>query len=156
MFSFLRNCQTLFQSGYTILHAHIYKWSSSSIWPFYLNCFNTYLVIPQIWWFSLFFFCHTHFIWKFPGQGLKLSRLCDLCHSCSIAGSLTHCSRPGIEPATPQRQGGSLTHCATAGTPPFSNWTVCFLMVEFWEFFMCPRYEIFVRYAVCKYFSSRH
>ena len=38
----------------------------------------------------LFFFGCTHGMWKFPGQGAKLSLTCHLCHSCSNAGFLTH------------------------------------------------------------------
>ena len=34
-------------------------------------------------------------LWKFPGQGLNLSHMCD--HSYSNVRSLTHCSRLGIE-----------------------------------------------------------
>ena len=36
------------------------------------------------------------------------SHSCNLCHSCSNAGSLTHCTGPGIKPRTPQRQHGIL------------------------------------------------
>ena len=39
---------------------------------------------------------------------------------CSNTGSLTHCARPGIELATPQRQARSLTHCATPETTTVS------------------------------------
>lgn len=37
---------------------------------------------------------------------------------------------------------------------PFSNWIIYLfiLNVGFWEFFLCPRYQSFVRYVVCKYF----
>ena len=37
-----------------------------------------------------FFFRCTRGIWNFPGHVLNLSQSCDLCHSCSNAGSLTH------------------------------------------------------------------
>ena len=37
------------------------------------------------------FFCCTHNMWKFPGQGLNLRCICNPCHSCGNAGSLTHC-----------------------------------------------------------------
>lgn len=43
-------------------------------------------------------------MWKFPHQGLNLSQSCKLCHSCSNAGSLTHCPRLGTEPAPSHRQ----------------------------------------------------
>ena len=53
--------------------------------------------------FSLF--CgHIRSIWKLSGQGLNLSHTCHLCHSRGNAGSLTHCSRLGVEPATTQKQ----------------------------------------------------
>ena len=72
--------------------------------------------------FLIFFFFswlhpwHVEGMWKFLDQGSNLSCICDLCHSCSIAGSLTHSTRLGIEPVMPQRQARSLIHCATAGT----------------------------------------
>ena len=49
-----------------------------------------------------FFFCHTHGLWKFLGQGLNLSHSCNLCHSFGNARSLTL--------------------CATVGTPPITYW----------------------------------
>lgn len=36
----------------------------------------------QVTWGPFFFFCHTQALWKFLGQGWKLSQSCDLCHSC--------------------------------------------------------------------------
>ena len=45
---------------------------------------------------------------EFPGQGSDLSHSCDLLCSCGNAGSLTHCARLEIKPAS---------HCATVGTP---------------------------------------
>ena len=53
--------------------------------------------------FSFLLGC-THSIWKLLGWGLNPSYSCDLCHSCSNAGSLTHCAGSGIKPALPQRQ----------------------------------------------------
>ena len=35
---------------------------------------------------------------EFPDHGSYLSHSFDLSHSCSNAGSLTHCARPGIKP----------------------------------------------------------
>ena len=64
-----------------------------------------------------FFFGHLHGICTLPGQGLNSSWRCDLRHSCSNAGSLTHCARPGMEPGPQQRQASSGTHCTTSGTP---------------------------------------
>ena len=51
------------------------------------------------------------------GQGSNLSCSCNLQHSFSSAGSLTHCAGLGIEPALPQRQARLLTHCTVAGNP---------------------------------------
>ena len=48
----------------------------------------------------LFYFGCTHGIWKFLGEGLNLSRICNLFHSCGNARSLTHCAGLGIKPAT--------------------------------------------------------
>ena len=45
---------------------------------------------------TLFIFGHTHRVWKFPGQGKNLHHCCDLCHSYSNSGCLTHCTGPGI------------------------------------------------------------
>ena len=68
---------------------------------------------------SLFFSPFSGHTRKFPDQGSSLSRSCNLYHSCSNAGSLTHCSGLGIELAPPERQAGTSTHCATVGTPTF-------------------------------------
>ena len=60
----------------------------------------------SIFWFNFFsiFLTTNHGIWKFLGQGWNLScRICHLHHSCSYAKCLTHCARPGIELAMPQR-----------------------------------------------------
>ena len=67
-----------------------------------INSFMEYRKAEEF--FFFFFYGHTHSIWKFLDQGLNPSHSCDLCHSCSNAGSLTHCARPGVEPALPQRQ----------------------------------------------------
>ena len=64
------------------------------------------------------FFCWPCSIMEVPGgQGSHLSQSCNLYHSCSNTGSLTHCTRSGMAPVPPQRQGGSLTLYATAETP---------------------------------------
>ena len=52
---------------------------------------------------SLFCCGHICSIWKFPGQELNPSCSCDLHHSCSHTGSLTHCTRLGIEPVPLQQ-----------------------------------------------------
>ena len=55
--------------------------------------------------FVLFCFSTTHTdIWKFLGQRSNPSQSCNLCHSCSNADPLAHCSGLGIELAPPQRQ----------------------------------------------------
>ena len=41
---------------------------------------------------------------EFLDQGSDPSHSCDLSHSCSNAGSLTHCARPGLEPASQRSQ----------------------------------------------------
>lgn len=46
-----------------------------------------------------------------------LSHRYDLCHSCSNAGSITECARPGTKPMLPQRQHQILTCYAIVGTP---------------------------------------
>ena len=49
--------------------------------------------------FFSFYGC-THSIWKFPGQELNLSHICD---PSGKARSLTHCPRPRMEPAPLQQ-----------------------------------------------------
>ena len=71
-------------------------------------------------WPSLFifsFFSHTLVIWKFLGQGPNRSHTCNIRHSCSHVGSLTHCAWPGTEPVTPETSRSLTHHCTTAGTP---------------------------------------
>ena len=70
-----------------------------------------------------FFF--SSLFWPYPtptGQGWNPSWSCDLRHSCSNAGFLTHCTEPLIKPTQPQRQAGSpinpLCH-TTAGNPSY-------------------------------------
>ena len=58
--------------------------------------------------FSSFFFFFFFFFFNlatlkhmgFPGQVSDLSCICNLCYSYSTAGSLTHCARLGIKPAS--------------------------------------------------------
>ena len=52
--------------------------------------------------FLLFFFSFLAATWHMvsPGQGSDPSLSCDLCHSCGNMGSLTHCARLGIKPAS--------------------------------------------------------
>ena len=50
----------------------------------------------------------SHGIWKFPGQGSNLSHSCDLCHSCSNTGSLTHWAQ-GLNLCLCRDNTGSLT-----------------------------------------------
>ena len=61
-------------------------------------------VLPEMYIKTLFYFFNFLFlfffgcpwgIWKSLGQGLLLSHSCDLCHSCSNARSLTHCTTVG-------------------------------------------------------------
>ena len=74
-----------------------------------------------------FSFLFSHGIWISWGQGSDPSYSCNLKCSCSNAGLLTHCARPGIEPVSqcsqdtvnpiePRREfrnAGFLTCCAT-------------------------------------------
>ena len=66
---------------------------------------------------SLFIYFPIHFLFvclfsflaaprhmEFMGQGSDPSHSHDLSHSCSNAGSLTHCGRPRIEPVTQHSQ----------------------------------------------------
>ena len=62
-------------------------------------------------------------MWKFLGQGSNLSHSCDLRHSCGNAGSLTHCTGPGIKPALLQGQCWVL-NCGAVRTPQESIFTV--------------------------------
>ena len=61
----------------------------------------------------------THSIWKFPGQGLNLSCSCDLCCSCSQAGSFNLQHWAGDWAHTPVTTQDAavrfLTHCAMYG-----------------------------------------
>ena len=56
-------------------------------------------------------------IWKFPGQESNPSHSCDLCHSCSNAGSLSHALGQVSNLWCHRNNPESLTHCATVGTP---------------------------------------
>ena len=53
----------------------------------------------QIFWFFLFFtFLAALQPMEFLGQGSKVNQICNLCHSCSKAGSLIHCTRQESNP----------------------------------------------------------
>ena len=52
----------------------------------------------QVTYFMLFVATPRHM--EFPDQGSDPSHSCDLCCSSSNPGSLTHCARPGIKPAS--------------------------------------------------------
>ena len=49
---------------------------------------------PNLFFFFFLFWCGPG-VWKSSGQGWNPSWSCNLCHSCSNAGSLTHCTRAG-------------------------------------------------------------
>ena len=55
--------------------------------------------VPILFFFS-FHFWPPCSIWKLLGQGSDLSHSHNLSRSCGNAGTLTHCTRLGIEPAT--------------------------------------------------------
>ena len=61
------------------------------------------IIKSEIHWAFFFFGCISG-KWKFQGQGSNQSCNCNLRSSCSNAGSLTHCARPGIEPKPPQQR----------------------------------------------------
>ena len=57
-----------------------------------------------------------------PGQGSDPSHRCDLGLSCGKAGScLTHCARPGIQPASWRCRDAGASHCATLARPAFRS-----------------------------------
>ena len=58
-------------------------------------------VCEIVFFFSLFN-GHAPSVWKFLGQELNPGVSCDPLHSCSNAGSFTHCTRLGIKPELPQ------------------------------------------------------
>ena len=64
--------------------------------------------------FFFFFFLAAPWHMEFLGQGSDLSHSCDLSCSCSNAGSLTHCARPGIEPRS--------QHSQDAANPSAPQW----------------------------------
>ena len=75
-----------------------------------------YIICKYLLWFLFYFLmfpslCKSFFLFlsflppcsqhiEFLGQGLNLSHSCDLHHSCSNTGSLTHCARLGMEPVS--------------------------------------------------------
>ena len=68
---------------------------------------------------------------EFPGQESKPSCSCNLCHSCSNAGSLTHCARPGIDHTSQHSRNTAdpaVPH--SAGTPPNTYWLDCFVLSQ--------------------------
>lgn len=68
---------------------------------------------------------------ELPSQGSDLNRSCDISRSCSNTGLLTHCSRPGSEPAFPHSQdatdpiaprGNSYNLAIYTKTPALGRW----------------------------------
>ena len=84
---------------------------------------KTFSFLSFFFFFFFYFFSCTHDLWKFLGQGLNLR------HSCSKAGSLSHCARLRIELRPPQRQIRSLTHFTAVGT--FRKFFFVFLFFVF-------------------------
>ena len=62
---------------------------------FHLWVFGGFFVCLLVFRFFVFWGGHTQHMWKFPGQGLNPSCICDLCHRCSNSGSLTYCTTVG-------------------------------------------------------------
>ena len=88
VYKLLLTCFALFPTSklfHTGNRAYLRKFSSfsdNSVFNYLLN--------------MIFFFLWPHHsIWNFPGQGSNPSYRCDLCHSSSIARSLTHCTTVG-------------------------------------------------------------
>ena len=82
---------------------------SVTSWPFTDSLWMAVYIIWSFYFFflSFFFFGHPRGIWIFPDQGISnLSWNWDLRYSCSNAGSLTHCSGPGVSPAPPTETSG--------------------------------------------------
>ena len=81
------------------------------------NCWYVFFV-------QLFFF----FFWLPHGinQGSNPSWGCNLCHSCGNTEFLTHCTGPGIQPASLPLQRHCRSNCTTVGTP------VCTAFNLFW------------------------
>lgn len=52
--------------------------------------FNNQSIVFLDFFFFIFLFCHTRYIWKLLGQRLNLSHSCDLHHSLGNARSLAH------------------------------------------------------------------
>ena len=61
--------------------------------------------------FSFFFFLAALQYMEFPGQGSDPSHSCDLHHTCSNTGSLTHGARQGIKP---------MSQCPRDAADPFA------------------------------------
>ena len=69
----------------------------------YINNYCLFNTVPTkflLYFIYLFiFFCHTHGMWKFLGQGLSLYCSCSLCHSCrGNAWSVIHCATKELPP----------------------------------------------------------
>ena len=84
---------------------------------------------------------------EFPGSGIES----DLHWSCGNTGPLTHWARPGIKPASPERQAGSLTHCTTVGT---SREVVFFFFLRFLFFLLQLIYIVLSISAVQSHIHS--
>ena len=95
-----------------------------------------------------FFFCHTHGIWKFPGQGLNLSCSCDLCHICSNAGSFTYCTGLRIRLTSTRDNTGSLTHCTHSRNSLFDFFIYPLVLVACCLVSMC----LFFYFSTCNWF----
>ena len=55
--------------------------------------------------------------WRFPGWGCSHQPSQSQSHSHSDTESLTHCARPGMEPASSWILVGFINHYATSGSP---------------------------------------
>ena len=97
--------------------------------------------------FFFFFLCWSH-LWHLKGPGPAIKSEPELwptpqLHQCWI---LNHCTGPGTEPASPQRQAESLTNCSPEGTP------IAFLFVWFLVFCL---FVLLFRAVLLAYKSSQ-
>lgn len=95
------------------------------------NFIYTYLLLYK---FSVylclfyFYFGPAHGTRNFLGHGLNPNFNCNLCHSCSKTGSLTLCTKPGMEPM-PQQQPKLLQRPYWSPNPLHHNRNFLFLKI---------------------------
>ena len=98
----------------------VLQWTLGRMYPFE----SLFWGVSFLFVFS-FFDCPTAH--EVPRPGWDLSCSCDLSHSCGNTGSLTHCARPGIKPAS--------QHPQDAASPAAPQWE---LMESLFCLRICP------------------